>query len=65
VSARPGVPALALRPDDAARALGVGRSFFYEEILPELRVVRRGRVRLVPVAELSRWLEMNAARTLE
>ena len=42
--ARP-VPPLALRPEEAARALGVSRSFFFAEILPELRVVRRGRLR--------------------
>jgi hypothetical protein len=43
---------LALRPDQAANALGVSRSFFFASILPELRVVRCGRLRLVPVAEL-------------
>ena len=59
------VPPLALRPDDAARALGVSRSFFFAEILPELRVVPRGRLRLVPVRSLEEWIERNAARTLE
>ena len=53
---------LALRPEEAAEALGVGRSFFYEQVLPEVRVVYRGRVRLVPVAELERWLDREAAR---
>ena len=53
---------LALRPDEAARAVGVSRSFFFETILPELRVVRRGRVRLIPVSELERWLDANASR---
>ncbi len=62
--ARP-VPPLALRPEEAARALGVSRSFFFAEILPELRVVRRGRLRLVPVRSLEEWIERNAARTLE
>ncbi|MBA3364791.1 MAG: hypothetical protein H0U03_03260 [Actinobacteria bacterium] len=58
------MPVLALRPHAAARALGVSRSFFYAEILPELRVVRRGRLRLVPVTELEAWLQKNAARAL-
>ena len=62
--ARP-VPPLALRPEEAARALGVSRSFFFAEILPELRVVRRGRLRLVPVRSLEEWIERNAARALE
>jgi hypothetical protein len=57
------VPTLALRPEQAARALGVSRSFFFEAILPELRVVRCGRVRLVPVRSLNDWLDRNAARS--
>ena len=59
------VPALALRPEQAARALGVSRSFFFAEILPELRVVRCGRLRIVPVRSLEDWLERNAARAVE
>ena len=56
---------LALRPEQAARALGVSRSFFFESILPELRVVRCGRLRLVPVRSLHDWLDRNAARPME
>lgn len=59
------VPRLALRPEQAAEALGVSRSFFFESILPELRVVRCGRLRLVPVRSLEDWLERNAARALD
>jgi excisionase family DNA binding protein len=58
------VPRLALRPEQAAEALGVSRSFFFASILPDLRVVRCGRVRLVPLTELKAWLERNAARAL-
>ena len=56
------VQRLAYRPDEAAEAIGVSRAFFYAEILPELRVVYRGRVRLVPVSEIARWLEREAVR---
>ncbi len=59
---RRGVRPLAVRPEQAAEALGVSRSFFFSAILPELRVVRCGRLRLVPVTELERWLEANATR---
>jgi hypothetical protein len=59
------VQVLALRPEQAARALGVSRSFFFAEILPELRVVRRGRLRLVPLRSLEEWIERNAARGLD
>jgi hypothetical protein len=65
VRARPDAPRLALRPEEAADAIGVSRGFLYQEVLPEVRVVRRGRVRLVSVRELDRWLERNAARVLE
>jgi excisionase family DNA binding protein len=56
---------LALRPEEAAEAMGVSRSFFYESILPELRVARVGRVRMVPVAELEQWLDRRASRADE
>ena len=59
------IPQLALRPEQAAQALGVSRSFFFAEILPELRVVRRGRLRLVPLRSLEDWLEQQAARALD
>ena len=33
-------------------------------MLPDLKVIRKGRLRLVPVAELQAWAERNAERTL-
>lgn len=33
--------------------------------MPELRVARVGRRRLIPVVELERWLERHASRALE
>jgi excisionase family DNA binding protein len=58
------LPRLALSPDECARALGVSRDFFDEHVMPELRIVRRGRRRLVPVRELERWLSAEAALPL-
>jgi excisionase family DNA binding protein len=52
---------LALSPAEAAESIGVSRDFFDEHVLPELRAVRRGRRRLVPVRELERWLDRAAA----
>ena len=50
------VPRLALTKAEAAEALGVSVDFFEDHIMCELRIVRRGRRRLIPVAELVRWL---------
>lgn len=56
---------LALSPAEAAAAIGCSRDFFDEHVLPDLRVVRRGRRVFVAVAELERWLAREAALTLE
>jgi excisionase family DNA binding protein len=56
---------LALSKSEAAAALGVSVDFFDEHIAPDLRIVRRGRRRLIPVRELERWLDENAARALD
>jgi len=56
------LPRLAVSPGEAAEMLGVSRDYFDEHVIGDLRVVRRGRRILVPVAELERWLARNAAR---
>jgi hypothetical protein len=58
------VPRIALRPEEAAEALGVSRDFFDASIAPDLRVIRRGRLKLYAVRELERWAEAEAARVL-
>lgn len=59
------VPRLAFSPIEAAASIGCSRDFFDEHVAPELRIVRRGRRKLVPVREIERWLEREAALTLE
>jgi len=56
---------LTLSPTEAAAALGVSRDFFDEHVKHELRVVRRGRLVLVPVRELERWIDASAAKVIE
>jgi excisionase family DNA binding protein len=56
---------LALSKCEAADALGVSVDFLEEHVMHELRVVRCGRRRLIPVAELQRWLDEHAYRVFE
>jgi hypothetical protein len=53
-------PRTALGVLEAAESLGVGHAFFKEHIAPELRWVRRGGRKLVPLRSLEAWLEQNA-----
>jgi excisionase family DNA binding protein len=65
VRSRPPVPRTALQvPGELAESLGVSVDFVNEHVRPELRLVRRGRLVLVSVDEVARWLERSAARTL-
>lgn len=59
------LPRLALRKSELADALGVSVDFVDEHVWPELRIVRRGRIALVDVREVERWLEENAAHVLD
>jgi hypothetical protein len=58
------IPRVALTIPEASAACGVGDDFFREHVLPELRVIRKGSKRLIPVAELQRWADENAERVL-
>jgi excisionase family DNA binding protein len=58
-------PVLAVTPVEAAALLGMSRDSFDRYVKSEVRVVRRGRLVLVPVRELEKWVERNAALTLE
>jgi len=56
---------LAMSKVEAAEALGVSVDFLEEHVMHELRVVRKGRRRLIPVKELSRWLDEHATLALD
>lgn len=56
---------LALRLEEAAAALSMSVEAFNEHVRPEVRVVSCGRMRLVAIAELERWLDENAAYAIE
>lgn len=54
------VPRVALTRDEAAGALGVSLRHFERHIQTELRTIRSGSARLIPLAELTRWAEKAA-----
>ncbi len=60
ISAPP--PRLALSVEEACASLGVSWDTFHEQIEPEIKVVRLGRRKLVPVRELEAWLAKEAER---
>ena len=55
---------LAVRPAEAAQLLGCSRNHFDRAIRPYLRVVRTGRLVLIPVVELEKWLSREASALL-
>jgi hypothetical protein len=57
-------PRLALKPSEGAQALGCSRDFFDEHVGPELRWIKRGRLKFVAIAELEDWLRRSAVLTL-
>ena len=56
------IPRLALSREEAADSLGMSLNSFERHVQPTIRLVRLGRMRLVPVSELERWLGENASR---
>lgn len=56
--------ALLLTKAAAAESLSMSIDSFERYVLPAVRVVRRGRLVLVPVAELERWIEAEADLTV-
>ena len=59
------VPRLALTREEAAASCGMSLDSFERHVQPSLRLVRLGRMRLVPIGELERWLAEHAERTLD
>ena len=51
-------------PGEAAAVLGVSEDFFNKHIASELRLTRKGNLKIVSLRELERWLESSSARVL-
>jgi hypothetical protein len=58
------VTPIAVGAQDAAAMLGISRDHFERHVATELRWIRRGRRKLVLVADLQRWAEQAAERVL-
>ena len=58
------IPRIALDREEAAAALGMSLDSFERHVQPTVRMVRLGRMRLVPIAELERWLADHAERAV-
>jgi hypothetical protein len=56
---------LSLNIEQACAALGVSWDVWKQHVEPEIRLVRVGSRKLVPVRELERWLSEHAEATLE
>jgi hypothetical protein len=48
---------VALTRAEAASALGISVDSFERYVQPEVRVIRRGRMRLIPLGDLERWAD--------
>jgi len=57
---KPTTPALALTVEQACAALSVSWDTFNTHVASDLKIVRIGRRKLVPVTELQRWLDQHA-----
>ena len=59
------VPRVALTRQEAAASLGMGLTSFEQYVQPHVKIVRRGKLRVIRVAELERWAEENEERVLD
>ena len=57
-------PVVALPRVEAAEAVGMSLDSFERYVQPEVRLIRRGSLRVVPLSELERWVEENAEQSL-
>jgi hypothetical protein len=54
--------AVAVDRETAAAMLGMSLTSFEGQVQPEIKLIRRGRLRLVPVKELERWVEATSEK---
>jgi hypothetical protein len=57
-------PPIAVTREVAAEMVGMSVDSFERYVQPEIRLIRRGKLRLVPITELERWADGAAEKTL-
>jgi hypothetical protein len=58
------VPRVALTREEAAAAIGMSLDSFERHVQPDLRLIRRGKMVFVSVAELARWADDAGEATI-
>jgi hypothetical protein len=59
------IPRLALTREEAAQSFGMSLDSFERHVQPTLRMCRLGRMRLIPITEIERWLDQNATSIID
>jgi hypothetical protein len=58
------IPRLTLTREEAAASLGMSLDSFERHVQSHVQLIRKGKLRLVPIRSLERWAEENAEPTL-
>jgi hypothetical protein len=59
------IPRIALTREEAAASLSMSIDSYERWVQPHVRMVRLGRMRLVPISELQRFVDEHAEHVLE
>jgi hypothetical protein len=59
------VPRMALTKHEAALSLGMSVDSLERHVIPSVKVIRKGKLVLVPAEELRQWCRDHAERVLE
>lgn len=62
---RPKPPRIAVTSAEAADSLGMAVNSFEQYVVPHVKVIRRGRLKLFAVTELQRWADESGEYTLD
>ena len=58
------IPRIAVTKDEAAAMLGMSVGSLNKYVMPDVKVIRRGKIVLIPVKQLDAWADRAADYTL-